>query len=53
MKNLMVLFLGALAFLVGCSMAPQYTRPAAPVPAEWPQGEAYKASRASLGGGSY
>ncbi|WP_446010365.1 efflux transporter outer membrane subunit [Candidatus Electrothrix sp.] len=25
-----------------CSLAPQYTRPKDPVPAEWPQGDAYK-----------
>jgi len=25
----------------GCTMAPRYTRPAAPVPAEWPTGPAY------------
>jgi multidrug efflux system outer membrane protein len=33
----------ALLVLSGCaSMAPEYTRPAAPVPAEWPSGPAYK-----------
>jgi multidrug efflux system outer membrane protein len=26
----------------GCTMAPKYTRPAAPVPAGWPSGPAYK-----------
>ncbi len=29
-------------FLSGCSLAPEYTRPQAPIPAQWPQGEAYK-----------
>jgi len=29
-------------FLTGCTMAPKYTRPAAPVPAAWPSGPAYK-----------
>ena len=33
----------ALLVLSGCaSMAPQYTRPEAPVPSEWPSGPAYK-----------
>ncbi|MFA5316331.1 MAG: hypothetical protein WC369_02800, partial [Dehalococcoidales bacterium] len=27
--------------LNGCSLAPKYTRPAAPVPAEFPSGDAY------------
>ena len=26
----------------GCSLAPEYLRPEAPIPAEWPQGEAYQ-----------
>ncbi len=34
---------GALLLLTGCTMAPSYTRPAAPVPAAWPTGPAYKA----------
>ena len=38
----------AIAFLAlsGCSMAPEYTRPKAPVPSEWPSGPAYKAGSA-------
>ncbi len=34
----------ALAFLIlsGCTLAPEYTRPEAPVPAVWPSGPAYK-----------
>jgi len=32
----------AMAFLSGCTMAPKYSRPAAPVPANWPTGEAYE-----------
>lgn len=27
----------------GCSLAPEYLRPEAPIPAAWPQGEAYQA----------
>ena len=48
MKILATLFLGVLIFLGGCSMAPKYTQPAAPVPSEWPQGEAYKVSSTPL-----
>jgi multidrug efflux system outer membrane protein len=31
----------------GCKMAPAYVRPAAPVPAEWPQGAGAEAARAA------
>ncbi len=34
---------GVLLLLTGCTMAPRYTRPDAPVPAAWPTGPAYKA----------
>lgn len=41
----MVTALSALLILGGCStMAPTYSRPAAPVPAEWPAGAAYEHS---------
>ena len=33
--------------LTACSMAPTYTRPTPPVPAEWPSGEAYKDNKAA------
>jgi multidrug efflux system outer membrane protein len=37
------LCLGAFLFLTGCtSLAPFYSRPAAPVPDSWPQGQAYQ-----------
>jgi multidrug efflux system outer membrane protein len=35
------LLVGALA-LAGCTMSPRYTRPEAPVPAEWPNGPSYE-----------
>jgi multidrug efflux system outer membrane protein len=42
MSNYAVLSLmGAAAVLGGCTMAPKYTRPAAPVPAAWPTGAPY------------
>lgn len=34
-------FLGLLFSVGGCSLAPQFQQPEAPVPALWPQGEAY------------
>ena len=34
----------ALTALNGCSLAPRYTPPQLPVPAEWPQGAAYETS---------
>lgn len=34
--------LGVIVFLSGCSLIPDYTRPEAPVPPEWPRGEAYR-----------
>ena len=44
MKRSISLILAALIYLSGCTMAPQYTRPDAPVPAAWPQGPAYQES---------
>jgi outer membrane protein, multidrug efflux system len=39
----------ALFALSGCTMAPGYTRPGAPVPTNWPSGPAYKAGAATAG----
>ena len=36
-------------FLSSCSLAPEYARPEAPVPAEWPQGAAYGSIRETPG----
>jgi outer membrane protein, multidrug efflux system len=41
-KTLPLLIL--IVYLAGCTMAPTYTRPEAPVPAAWPTGPAYKAA---------
>ncbi len=42
------LSLGALLWLAGCAtMAPDYQRPAAPVPAAWPKGLAYQPASAA------
>ncbi len=40
---LVLLMIGSVLVLHGCSLAPRYDRPAAPAPAEWPQGDAYRA----------
>jgi multidrug efflux system outer membrane protein len=40
------------ALLAGCSLQPVYERPAAPVAAEFPTGDAYKASTAGSGNGA-
>jgi len=40
-KKLLLLLVIMLFLPAGCTMAPRYTRPAAPVPAEWPTGPAY------------
>jgi multidrug efflux system outer membrane protein len=36
----------AVVFVGGCSLAPSYEKPPAPVPARWPQGEAYQEAQA-------
>ena len=48
MKRVLCLPLGALLLLSGCAttMAPKYSQPAAPVPAAWPAGPAYKTETA-------
>jgi len=51
MKRALYLPLGALLLLSGCAttMAPKYSQPAAPVPAAWPAGPAYKTEAAKPG----
>lgn len=48
-RQLFFLLVGIVLFLGGCSLAPKYTQPQAPIPAEWPQGAAYKDKRAMPG----
>jgi multidrug efflux system outer membrane protein len=44
------MLLGTLpAFWAGCTLTPKYTRPQAPVPADWPIGAAYKEAKAANG----
>ncbi|MGP8198034.1 MAG: efflux transporter outer membrane subunit [Limisphaerales bacterium] len=40
-RNTFLLLIGFATILAGCTMAPKYTRPEAPVPAKWPTGTAY------------
>jgi len=41
-RQLLFILVGLAIFLGGCSLAPKYTQPQAPIPAQWPQGAAYK-----------
>ena len=44
------LLLGLIVTLLGgCTLAPKYSRPAAPVPADWPSGPAYQGIQAAPG----
>jgi multidrug efflux system outer membrane protein len=47
MRKQIVLSFAVLIFMGGCSLAPDYTQPSAPIPAEWPQGPAYKDPQAT------
>ncbi len=49
-KTALVVTLGTLLWLGGCSLAPTYTRPEAPVPEQWPQGAAYVTGEADEAG---
>ncbi|MGA6994047.1 MAG: efflux transporter outer membrane subunit, partial [Candidatus Deferrimicrobiaceae bacterium] len=40
--KILLLPAGLAVLLAGCSLAPNYARPEAPVPAEWPKGPAYR-----------
>ncbi|MDD5452581.1 MAG: TolC family protein, partial [Desulfovibrionales bacterium] len=44
-----LLILGVFVCLGGCTMAPKYTRPEAPVSTEWPTGAAYQEIKAASG----
>ncbi|EFK10750.1 outer membrane efflux protein OprM [delta proteobacterium NaphS2] len=40
---------GIVLLLGGCTLAPEYTRPEAPIPAQWPQGAAYRNTQSMPG----
>lgn len=48
-KNVFLLLVGITIVSAGCNLAPQYTRPEAPVPADWPTGSAYQNSQSPQG----
>ena len=48
-RNLFFLLGVVVAFLGGCTLAPEYTRPASPVPVVWPTGTAYKETKFATG----
>ncbi len=41
-RKMLVLLISTVAFLDGCTLIPRYTRPDAPIPSEWPEGQAYE-----------
>jgi multidrug efflux system outer membrane protein len=47
-RHLFFLLVGITLVLSGCNLTPQYTRPEAPVPADWPSGAAYKEAGTAL-----
>ena len=46
-RYLFIVLAGISLFPAGCTMAPKYARPAAPVPAQWPTGPAYAQTNAT------
>ena len=48
-KKLLSVFVIATVFLSGCTLIPKYTRPEAPIPADWPKGAAYQETRTAIG----
>jgi multidrug efflux system outer membrane protein len=40
-----LLLVGITLVLSGCTLAPEYTRPEAPIPADWPSGAAYQETK--------
>jgi multidrug efflux system outer membrane protein len=41
-----LVIVGIVIFMGGCTLAPKYTKPEAPIPAEWPTGAAYEETKA-------
>lgn len=48
-KNVFLIIVGIVTFLGGCTLAPEYTRPEAPIPVDWPTGAAYKETKETDG----
>jgi len=49
MNRKIFLLVGMAALLTGCTLAPKYTKPEAPVPSSWPSGPAYKEAQTTPG----
>jgi len=49
-KNVVAILVGIPMVMCGCTMAPKYARPDAPVPAGWPTGAAYRETQTATGG---
>lgn len=47
MNKYLLILSGIVVMLSGCSLAPSYTRPEAPLPAAWPSGPAYSEQQAA------
>ena len=48
-RRVIFLLVGIVIFLGGCTLAPEYTRLEAPIPADWPTGTAYKKTKVVTG----
>lgn len=48
-KNTLPVIIAIVIFLGGCTLAPKYKQPKAPVPDKWPQGDVYKKAGVSKG----
>ena len=48
-RQLLLLLVGLAIFSGGCSLAPKYTKPEAPIPDKWPQGAAYQDAKGPAG----
>ncbi|MBW1788929.1 MAG: efflux transporter outer membrane subunit [Deltaproteobacteria bacterium] len=48
-RQQLFLLVGIVLLLYGCTMAPKYTRPEAPVPDQWPKGTAYTETKSATG----
>lgn len=46
-KKLIFTVIVMISLISGCSLIPEYSRPDAPVPAQWPKGDAYKTNDAN------
>ena len=49
-RLLILLWVGVIVSIGGCTLSPKYTRPEAPIPSEWPTGAAYQETAAMSGG---